>query len=100
MTEKAEPIATAGIKIEKSNASAAPDGEGAVSGGFAVLMQIVLIVAGLGMIYQGAILTPDSAIHQIYQLNAIACGLLLLGVSGIWAAIDAVKRSIDKMRKP
>ena len=55
----------------------------------AVIMRGVLVVVGLGMIYTGFEAQPESAIHQIYQLNAIASGFILFGV---WGAVDSLRK--------
>ena len=44
------------------------------------------LAAGGGLIaFNGLVVVGvDSAIHQIYQLNAIVGGLILIGIAGIW----------------
>ncbi len=57
-----------------------------------VLFKMFFVLAAIGLIYFGATLSPQSAIQQIYQLNAVTSGLILLAIIGVWAAIDGDRR--------
>ena len=76
--------------------TSANDGEGAGTTGFAIVMQVAFVLASIGLIIHGLTLMPEGAVQQIYQLNAITSGLVLMAIVGAWAAIDAVKRAVDK----
>lgn len=68
-----------------------------LTGGFAGLVQVVLVLAACGLIWNGIELSvvTESAIHQIYQLMMITSGLSLFAIVGVWAAIDALRRSLE-----
>ncbi len=80
--------------------SGASDGAIGFSG-VATLFQAGIVLIGLALIWYGVTLPTDSAVHQIYQLNAITSGIVLIAIIGVWAAVDATRRAIERLhRKP
>ncbi len=57
-------------------------------GHFGRVVRLFLYAGGAILIYEGAKLSPESAIHQIYQQNAITGGLILIAVTGVWGAVS------------
>lgn len=94
---------------QKTAASAAPGGGGgesrkdtpAVAGGpvdGGGVVRWLLYVIAILMIAFALTLTPESAIHEIYQLNLISTGLILIAASGVWGAVSALAGRFNRRR--
>lgn|GEM_PF-4516457 len=59
-------------------------------------LQAVLWLAGAGLVLVGASAITSTVMHELYQLIAVVGGLAIIGLVGVWGAVDAAVKALNK----